>query len=122
VIGDIRDALHSKDFSTSAAKITELKGLIERYLPSRSTGAIIDVYAEGDKLYVSGAIYKTIAFSEDIYVDIFDQTGNRIKEIPLKDTSSGYFNQVVSIPLGPGIYVAQLEYHDLIVSDFFRVK
>ncbi len=122
VISDIRDALHSKDFSTSAAKITELKGLIERYLPSRSTGAIIDVYAEGDKLYVSGAIYKTIAFSEDIYVDIFDQTGNRIKEIPLKDTSSGYFNQVVSIPLGPGIYVAQLEYHDLIVSDFFRVK
>ena len=122
VIDDIKDALHNKDFSTSSAKITELKGLIERYLPSRSTTAVIDAYVEGDKLYVSGAIYKRIAFSEDIYVDIFDQGGNRVEEIPLKDTASGYFNQVVSIPLEPGIYVAQLEYHDLIVSDFFRVN
>jgi hypothetical protein len=122
VMNDIRDALHSKDFSTSASKITELTGLMERYLPSRSTTAVIDAYVEGDKLYVSGAIYKTIAFSEDIYVDIFDQSGERIKEIPLKDTASGYFNQVVSIQLEPGIYVAQLEYHDLTVSDFFRVN
>jgi hypothetical protein len=122
VIDDIQDALHNKDFSTSAAKITELKSLIERYLPSRSTTAVIDAYVEGDNLYVSGAIYKTIAFSEDIYVDVFDQAGERVKEIPLKDTASGYFNQVISLPLEPGIYVAQLEYHDLIVSDFFRVN
>ncbi len=122
VIDDIGDALYTKDFSTSAAKITELKGLIERYLPSRSATAVIDAYVEGDNLYVSGAIYKTIAFSEDIYVDVFDQAGNRVEEIPLKDTTSGYFNQVVSIPLERGIYVAQLEYHDLMVSDFFRVN
>lgn len=120
VINDIKEALYKKDFSTTAAKITDLKGLIERYLPSRSTTAVIDAYVEGDSLYVSGSIYKRIAFPEDIYVDIFDQSGNRIKEIPLKDTASGYFNEVVSISLEPGIYVAQLEYHDLTVSDFFR--
>ncbi len=122
VLSDIRTALHNKDFSTSSSKITELKGMIERYLPSRTTTAIIDAYVEGDKLYVSGAIYKTIAFSEDIYVDIFDQKGNRIEEIPLKDTASGYFNQVISKSFEPGVYVAQLQYHDLLVSDFFKVN
>jgi hypothetical protein len=121
VISEIKTALHNKDFSTSSSKITELKGLIERHLPSRSTTAVIDAYVEGDKLYVSGAIYKTIAFSEDIYVDIFDQKGDRVEEIPLKDNASGYFNQVISKPFEPGVYVAQLQYHDITVSDFFRV-
>lgn len=77
---------------------------------------------EGDKLYVSGAIYKTIAFSEDTYVDIFDQKGNHIEEIRLKDNASGYFNQVISRPFDAGTYVAQLQYHDLTASNFFRVN
>lgn len=122
VINEIRNSLHNKDFSTSSSKLKELHGLIERYLPSRSTTAVIDAYVEGDKLYVSGAIYKTIAFSEDIYVDIFDQKGNHVEEIRLKDNASGYFNQVVSRPFESGTYVAQLQYHDLTVSDFFRVN
>jgi hypothetical protein len=122
VINEIRASLQSKDFSTSSSKLKELQGLIERYLPSRSTTAVIDAYVEGDKLYVSGAIYKTIAFSEDIYVDIFDQKGNHVEEIRLKDNASGYFNQVLSRPFAPGTYVAQLQYHDLTVSDFFRVN
>jgi hypothetical protein len=122
VINEIRNSLHNKDFSTSSSKLKELHGLIERYLPSRSNTAVIDAYVEGDKLYVSGAIYKTIAFSEDIYVDIFDQKGNHVEEIRLKDNASGYFNQVMSRPFEPGIYVAQLQYHDLTVSDFFRVN
>jgi hypothetical protein len=122
VINEIKTALHNKDFSTSSSKLTELKGLIERHLPNRSNIAVIDAHVEGGKLYVSGAIYKTIAFSEDIYIDIFDQKGNSVEEIPLKDNASGYFNQVISIPLEPGVYVAQLQYHDLLVSDFFRVS
>ncbi len=122
VINEIKDSLHNKDFSTSSSKLKELQGLIERYLPNRSTTAVIDAYVEGDKLYVSGAIYKTIAFSEDIYVDIYDQKGEHVMEIPLKDHASGYFNHVISKPFASGTYVAQLQYHDLTVSDFFRVN
>ncbi|MEM3064663.1 MAG: hypothetical protein QW177_04750 [Candidatus Nitrosotenuis sp.] len=122
VISELKNSLHNKDFSTSSSKLKELRSLIERYLPSRSATAVIDAYVEGDKLYVSGAIYKTIAFSEDIYVDVFDQKGNRVEEIRLKDNTSGYFNQVISRPFEPGTYVAQLQYHDLTVSDFFRVN
>lgn len=96
--------------------------MIERYLPSRSKIGILDAYVDDGKLYLSGAIYKTVAFPEDIYVDIFDQSGERIDEIPLKDNASGHFNQVLSKSYGPGVYVAQLEYHDLVVSDFFRIE
>jgi hypothetical protein len=122
VLNEIRTALHNKDFSTSAAKISELQKMIERYLPNRSRTAVIEAELQDGKLYLSGAIQKTIAFSEDIYIDIFDQKGNRVDEILLKDTNSGYFNQVVSKSYQRGIYVAQLQYHDLIVSDFFQVN
>jgi hypothetical protein len=74
------------------------------------------------KLYLSGAIYKTLAFSEQIYIDIFDQKGERVDEISLKDTAAGYFNEVISKPYSPGTYVVQLHYHDEIASDFFHVR
>ncbi len=122
VISEIKTALHNKDFSSASAKLSELNGLIERYLPTRAPNAVIEAYVQDGKLYLSGAIQKTIAFSEDIYVDIYDQKGNRVDEIPLKDNASGYFNQVISKPYTAGTYVAQLEYHNLIVSDFFHVN
>ncbi|MBI5147358.1 MAG: hypothetical protein HZA84_09140 [Thaumarchaeota archaeon] len=122
VISEIKTALHNKDFSSASAKLSELRGLIERYLPTRAPNAVIEAYVQDGKLYLSGAIQKTIAFSEDIYVDIYDQKGNRVDEIPLKDNASGYFNQVISKPYLAGTYVAQLEYHDLTVSDFFHVN
>lgn len=122
VISEIKTALHNKDFSSAAAKLSELKGLIERYLPTRAPNAVIEAYVQDGKLYLSGAIQKTIAFSEDIYVDIYDQKGNRVDEIPLKDNASGYFNQIMSKSYPAGTYVAQLEYHNLTVSDFFRVN
>lgn len=122
VISDIKNSLHDRDTSSAKSKISELQSMIERYLPSRSKIGILDAYVDDDKLYLSGAIYKTVAFPEDIYVDIFDQSGERIDEIPLKDNASGHFNQVLSKSYGPGVYVAQLEYHDLIVSDFFRIE
>ena len=96
--------------------------MIERYLPNRSKIGVLEVSMSGDQLLVSGAIYKTVAFPEDIYIDIFDQTGEKIDEIPLKDNASGYFNQALSKSYSPGIYVAQLQYHDLFVSDFFKVN
>ncbi|MEM3089359.1 MAG: hypothetical protein QXY22_02200, partial [Candidatus Nitrosotenuis sp.] len=69
-----------------------------------------------------GAIQKTLAFSEDIFIDIFNQKGERVDEIPLKDSASGSFNQVINKKYPRGTYVVQLQYHDLIVSDFFRVN
>lgn len=122
VMSQIETALGKKDFSTSQTKISELQSLIERYLPNRSRTAVIEAYVQDDKLYISGALYKTIAFSEDIYVDVFNQKGDRVDEILLKDTASGYFNQVLSKNYEPGIYVAQLQYHELTVSDFFKVS
>ncbi|MBM2852162.1 MAG: hypothetical protein HW420_709 [Candidatus Nitrosotenuis sp.] len=122
VIDEIKNALHNKDFSSASAKLSELQHLIERYLPNRARNAVIEAYVQDGSLYLSGAIQKTVAFSEDIYVDIYDQKGNRVDEIPLKDNTSGYFNQVISKPYLPGTYVAQLEYHNLLVSDFFRVN
>jgi hypothetical protein len=71
---------------------------------------------------VSGAVQKTLSFSEDLFVDIFDQRGNLVEEIALKDTSSGHFTENISIPFKSGTYVAQLQYHDLLVTDFFVVR
>jgi hypothetical protein len=122
VITDIENSLHDKDTSSAKSKIKELQSMIERYLPTRSKVGVLDVYVDDGKLNLSGALYKTVAFPEDIYIDIFDESGEKIDEIPLKDNSSGYFNQILSKSYGPGVYVAQLEYHDLIVSDFFRVE
>ncbi len=55
-------------------------------------------------------------------MDIFDQQGNLVESIALKDDSSGRFNVLVQTPFEPGVYVAQLEYHDVIVNDFFNVR
>ena len=121
VYNKITSALGNNDLEEADEELSELKRLIERYLPVRSRTAVIDVAYDNDKLLISGAVQKTISFSEDLYVDIFDQSGNRIKEIALKDSTSGIINEIVSQPFEPGIYVAQLQYHDLIVSDFFKI-
>jgi len=121
IFGEITSALADNDQKKADAKISELKRLIERYLPFRSRAAVVDAVYDNDKLIISGAVQKTISFSEDLFVDIFDQKGNHIDEIALKDTSAGQFNEVLSKPFEPGMYVAQLQYHDLTVSDFFYV-
>lgn len=121
VISDIKNSLHDKDLSSAKSKITEFQSMIERYLPERSKYGVLDASVNDGKLYLSGAIFKTVDFPEDIYIDIYDQSGTKIDEIPLKDNESGHFNQVLPKSYGPGVYVAQLEYHDLKVSDFFRI-
>ena len=77
---------------------------------------------DDDKLVVSGAVQKTIAFREDLFVDIYDQKGILVDEIALKDNSSGLFTEVLSQPFDSGVYVVQLQYHDVRVTDFFNVK
>ncbi|EGP93387.1 hypothetical protein [Nitrosarchaeum koreense] len=65
---------------------------------------------------------KTIAFREDLFVDVFDQRGTLIESIILKDNSSGLFNEIITRPFDSGVYVAQLQYRDVIVTDFFTVR
>jgi hypothetical protein len=120
VMDEIKNGLADRDSEIVNEKLDELKRLIERYLPTRSRSIIIEANMEDDKLHISGALQKTLSFREDLYVDIYDQRGEHVKEIALKD-SNGHFSETISIPLEPGIYVAKLQYHDSIVNDFFNV-
>ncbi len=121
VIGDIKLGLANRDEENVGEKLEELKRLIERYLPIRSHYAIIEAQYDGN-LVLSGAVQKSLAFREDLFVDIFDQQGNLVESIALKDDSSGRFNISVQTPFEAGVYVAQLEYHNVIVNDFFNVR
>jgi len=65
---------------------------------------------------------KLVEFSEDMFIDVYDQRGTLVKEIILKDDPTGLFTEVISQSFEPGVYVVQLQYHNLIVTDFFNVK
>jgi len=121
VMDSIKTGLADRDSETVNEKLDELKRMIERYLPTRSRSAVIEANMEGDTLHISGAVQKTLSFREDLYVDLYDQRGEHVKEIALKDNNSGHFKETISIPLEPGVYVAKLQYHDRIVSDYFNV-
>ena len=122
VINEIKSAFIEKNAESVDDNLEELKMIIERYLPVRSRAAVVETLYEDDQLVISGAVQKTLAFREDLFVDIYDQRGNLIEEIGLKDNSSGIFTEVISQPFEPGVYVAQLQYHDVTVTDFFNVK
>jgi hypothetical protein len=121
ISNEISRALAENDLELVDIKLSELERFIERYLPVRSRIAVVEAVYEADKLVISGAVQKTLSFREDLYIDIFDQKGNHIDEIALKDTTSGRFNELYSKSFEPGMYVVQLQYHDLIVSDFFHI-
>jgi len=122
VINEIKSGFTNKNAENVDDNLNELKMIIERYLPARSRVAVVEAIYEDDKLVLSGAVQKTIAFREDLFVDLYDQRGNLIEEIALKDNSSGLFTEVLSQPFDPGLYVVQLQYHDTIVTNFFNVK
>jgi len=122
VINEIEFALNDKDAEDVNDNLNELKILIERYLPVRSRVAVVEASYEDGNLIVSGAVQKTLAFREDLFVDVDDQKGTLIEEIALKDNSSGLFTETISRSFDSGVYVTQLEYHDVIVTDFFNVK
>lgn len=121
-INDIKLGLTNKNVKQVDDKLNDLKRLIEKYLPIRSRSAVIEAQYENETLVVSGAVQKTIAFREDLFVDVFDQRGNLVESIALKDNSSGLFNEVLSRPFDSGVYVVQLQYHDVVVTDFFTVR
>ncbi len=122
VINQIKANLVEKDTKNVNDKLDDLKNLIERYLPVRSRAAVVETQYENDKLVISGAVQKTIAFREDLFVDIFNQRGDLVESIALKDNSSGLFSEMLSKPFDSGVYVAQLQYHDVTVTDFFNVR
>ena len=122
MINEIEFAFRDKDAKTVDDNLDELKIIIERYLPIRSRVAVVEAIYDDDKLIVSGAVQKTLAFREDLFVDVYDQRGTLIEEIALKDNSSGLFTEVVSRSFESGVYVTQLQYHDVVVTDFFNVK
>jgi len=122
VINEIKSSFIDSNDKSVDENLNELKTIIERYLPVRSRVAVIEAQYGDDKLVISGAVQKSIAFREDLFVDVFDQRGNLIEEISLKDNSSGLFTEILSQPFESGVYVVQLQYHDLVVTDFFNVK
>ena len=121
ILNEIKVGFADRDSEKISEKLSDLQRMIERYLPVRSRSAVIEVQYEDDKLYLSGAVQKTLSFREDLFVDIYDQRGNHVEEVSLKDTSSGHFNEIISLPFERGTYVAKLEYHDLTVTDFFNI-
>ena len=122
VINEIKFGFTNRNAESVDDNLNELKTIIERYLPVRSRAAVVEAIYDDDKLIISGAVQKTIAFREDLFVDIYDQKGNLIEEIALKDNSSGLFTEVLLQPFESGVYVVQLQYHDVIVTDFFNVR
>jgi hypothetical protein len=122
VITQIKSGFTDNNAENVDDDLNEFKILIERYLPIRSRVAVVEAIYDDDKLIISGAVQKTIAFREDLFVDVYDQRGNLVDEIALKDNSSGIFTEVLSQPFESGVYVVQLQYHDVIVTDFFNVK
>jgi len=122
IINQIKSSFTNRNTENVDDDLNELKIIIERYLPIRSRVAVIEAIYDNDKLILSGAVQKTIAFREDLFVDVYDQRGNLIEEIALKDSSSGLFTEVLSKPFDSGVYVAKLQYHDVMVTDFFYVR
>ena len=122
VINEIKSSFTDANAESASDNLDELRLIIERYLPIRNPTAPIEASYDGAKLVISGRVLKLVEFSEDLFIDVYDQKGDLVKEIILKDDSSGLFTEVVQQSFAPGVYVVQLQYHNLIVTDFFNVK
>ncbi len=120
-ISEIKSGLINRNVNVVSDGLADLERLIERYLPTRNPSAVIEANYDNDVLLISGAVQKTIEFREDLFVDIYNQQGTLVESVALKDSPDGMFNESLSIPFDSGVHVAQLEYHDLVVTDFFTV-
>lgn len=122
VLEKIRTVLSKNDQLSVKNDLTILKNLIEKHLPVKSRSAIIEATIDGDMLLVSGAVQKTLSYREELYLTVFDQQGNVLEDKIFYDDASGHYNALLSKPSKPGLYVAQLEYHDIKVTDIFQVR
>ena len=118
----VREGLAERDLAGVSSGMQDLQMLVERYLPVRHRDAVIDASYESGELEMSGAVRKSVAFSEDMFVDVRDQRGDLVYSTPLKDDAAGMFSASVVRSLDPGMYVVLLEYHDITVTDFFAVR
>lgn len=121
VINEVKAGFEDKDVESVGDNLDELRTIIERYLPIRNPTAPIEATYSNGELVITGRVLKVVQFSEDLFIDIYNQRGELVKEIALKDDPTGLFNELVSQPFANGVYVVQLQYHDLIVTDFFKV-
>ena len=93
VITEIKAGFDDK-IESVGNNLDELRTIIERYLPIRNPNAPIEAAYAANELVISGRILKTVQFSEDLFIDIYNQRGERVKEIALKDDPTGLFNEV----------------------------
>ncbi len=121
IINEIKSGIADKNTQKVKNSLDELRKNIERYLPIRDPSAPIEAAYDGNKLVITGRVLKAVEFSEDLFIDVYDQQGDLVKAIALRDDPTGLFNEVVSEPFDTGIYVVRLQYHDLVVTDFFNV-
>ena len=121
ILSEIRGSLAAGNSGHAAGNLDGLRAAIDRYLPERSREAVINAQYAGGQLVVSGAVLKTLSVSEDLFVDVYDESGARVHEIALHDSTSGHFSEAAAVALPPGIYVVELHYHDLSTTDFFIV-
>ncbi|MDI1495205.1 MAG: hypothetical protein K8823_511 [Cenarchaeum symbiont of Oopsacas minuta] len=122
VQNDIEEAIGDGDSGTISAGTVQLQLLAERYLPQRERAVVIDASYQNDKIHITGAVDKLVEFSEDLYVDIYDENGNILISVAVKDTPTGYIDESVNKRLDSGLYVARIHYHDFMASDFFSVN
>ena len=118
----VREGLAERDQAAVSSGMQDLQMLIERYLPVRHRDAVIDAAYGPGGLEMSGAVRKSVAFSEDLFVDVRDQRGDLVASVALKDDAAGMFSASVAESLDPGMHVVLLEYHDITVTDFFSVR
>lgn len=120
-LSEVRDGLAARDKGATDRGMEDLRLLIERYLPVRHRDAVLDAGYSSGVLELSGAVRKSVAFSEDLFVDVHDQGGELVLSRALRDDAGGMFSEVIVGGLEPGMHVALLQYHDVTVTDFFRV-
>lgn len=119
---DVRGGLAERDRGAAAVGMEDLRALIERYLPVRHRDAVVEASYDSGTVEISGAVRKSLAFSEDMFVDVLDQRGELVATAAIKDDAAGMFSASVVRSLEPGMHVAVLEYHDITVTDFFPVR
>ena len=119
---DVEEAINEGDYGAIVAGTLQLQTLAERYLPHRERAAIIDVSYGNGLVRITGAVEKLVQFSEDLYVDIYDGNGDVLLSVAVKDTPTGYIEESININLESGLYVARIQYHDLVATDFFSAN
>ena len=121
IIQIIQNKLKQGTTSGTQKNIDILEEIIQRYLPVRSSDAIIEVTYANNMISVSGQVAKLVDFREVLFISVFDENGDRIYEELIYDDSKGNFETVFAKPVQSGLVVVQLEYHDIVATDIISI-